>query len=687
MPHIAITRFGLGMYTDDSPGKIPLGSARSSKNIHHNRGTGRAKLRSAIDRVWATRIAASATLAAYEYVSASGTRVLLTKHGTSLYTFALTPGTALGSILASMTASFLPAMCTALGYVHIADSGKNYISGGTSGTTYELQKAAPTGVITLASAGTATGNASGTIYYSYTDVTPEGVESPPYVALAVTRTADQGVTVTNSSLSFTAPYTTKNLYRSTAGSNQMYRVTTALVAASFPYADTSLDTALTTVSLTHLDDSVSAGIEKPGAAKHNCFHKGRLFLANFSGNTNRLRWSQIETPTQFSNQTDAYADIGNLDGGDITGLVSFRGSLVIFKTTSIWVMNGDADETNFVFFEAVPGKGCAAPRTIVADGDDRILFLSACGLLSFDLSGVPKIPLSAPIAVDLDDLEYADRWDRFCAGIDLCEREYLLSVTIDGGTTNTKTHAYSLDTGAWGMREWNMGQITPSCYTVTGGPGQIRAANDKVKLYFGDDNGYLYEVDSETGADGITSGDKSGTVTGATATTTTCSAAAFRTTGNGLTGLGMTVYRAADKTYETTLISSNTATIITHAALSGTAVAVDDTVYVGAYEGLLSLNRLDLGTVQRKRYARIEIAFEKATHAIKLKLGYSLEDGTVPTATTEYLLNTGYKARLPIHRSGHGLSPYLDIIGVSHSLDILGVSVDADVYATFGPTS
>ena len=287
MRPIVIKDFGRGRVTALAAALAPFGSASDSVNLLHNRGKNTAELRNPINRTWATRAANGNVLWAFEYVKSDATIIYLTKVVDTLYTFdALTPGTALGSIEASMTSGFRPSGVNANGKVFIADSGKNYSSDGTSDGTHELQLAAQSsGWITLASAGSASGNAAGTVYYSFTRTQLyDAAEHAPSAGLAVTRTVNQGVTVTNAALSFTDPWTTVTLYRTTAGSTQMYLVASGLTSGSFPYADTSLDTALTTVSTVHLDNSISASIDKPLAGKHACWHRDRLFIANFSGN-------------------------------------------------------------------------------------------------------------------------------------------------------------------------------------------------------------------------------------------------------------------------------------------------------------------------------------------------------------------------------------------------------------------
>ena len=755
MPRLPIAQFGRGRVTAQNATKIPLGAARDSLNLLHNIGVSTATLRAFMDRVNATAPAALPVLMLHELVVAAGTITLLAKVGTVLYTWSLTPGTAMSSILTGLDATHLPGVCTAGGAVFVADFAvNNYITQGTSGTSHEFQKSGPEGTMSLAArADTAVGNAADTaLDYYMTDLEPNtGEETPPNATTTVNRTTDDGVAITG--LTYTGHFTSKRIYRVNAGLTQPYLVVTLAISAttfrarstnvatittaaahslqvgqsvtitglpaaynvtvavaSTPttttftysnvaadegstadtagtvykagYLDDSLDSALTTASEVH-DADGAASIEKPEAAKFCCFFKGRLFLANLSVAPSRIRWSKVLEPTQFSNATTARLDVGKNDGGEITGIVPFRGSLVIFKTNSIWVMNGDEDETTFSIFEAVPGKGCVAPWTIRRDGDSRIFFLSAAGVLTFDLSGVPEIPLSDPILADVRTL--ADRRDFFCAGLDTRERLYLLSVAPAAATTNTKTHVLNLDTGAWGRFQFAMGEVTPSCYGDTGQSGPIRNSVGQVLLYFGDEVGYVYQTDATTTGDGVTSGTTEATITAVTGTTTSASAAAFRTTGDGLKGLGLTLRRAADSTYETVRITSATGTVITHAAWVGTAAAISDTIFVGALQATLSLGRIDLETNRRKRWHRIEVEFEKQTATTPLRVGYTLDGDTAPTATGEFAMSNNYFARKRIDRRALALSPYLDVIGTNYDFDLLRMHVDVDVLAVGHP--
>lgn len=681
MPPITIRDFGRGRNSDKNPSQLTPGEARDSLNLWHSR-VDEAQARLPVDRVWATRPnGAAPVLCAFQF-KAGSTEYRITKQGDKLYSFTLTPSTALTQLKTGLDSTHLPGVAVANGLAFIADwQAKNYVTDGTASGTNELQKAAPSSsAFSLASAGTATGNAAATITYWYSDVDAfSGAESPPCAAKTVSRTADQGVTVTNVSLDFTTPWTTKKLYRTIAGSDQPYLVASGLDASDFPYADTSLDTALTTVSTIH-DSDGNASVEKPSAAKHACWHRGRLFLANFansgSDTPTRVRWSRILEPTQFENTTSAAWDGTKNDGaGEVTGIVSFRGALVIFKRYSIWVMNGDENQSNFSFFQ-VASVGCIAPRTIRKFGNERILFLSANGVYSFDMHSA--VCVSDMVEPDFATLALSTRSDFMCAGVNPAKRAYLVSVSPSGASTNTKTHVLNLDAGAWGRHELGIGVMVPSCYSDTSDEGPIRNSTDLVKLYVGDESGYLYETDSTAAVgDGVTSGTVSATVTGYAANVTTASAASFRTTGDTLKGLPMTLLRAADSTYETVAITSNTGMAITHAAFSGTNPAVGDTIYVGAFQATLSLGRVGGATTNKKRFVRMGVGFEKeATFTYNLRMGYTLDGDSVPTSTQNVDQSTGFRATREVNRRAVAVSPYFDMIGPVIAFEPIVIELD-----------
>lgn len=696
---VPIPEFGRGRFTSKNPNHLETGEARRSLNFLHNLGPKTCRRRDALDRIWATRLGSvtAPVLGVAQLDQTSGTIIRFAKIGSQLCTFTLAQTDAPTSIKTGLDATHLPQFAPANNLMFMADwAVKNYVSDGTSGGTNELQKDAPTGAFTLSSAGSAVGNPSGTVKVCYTDYDPTtGTESPPSATSTQARTADQGVRVTDSSLTFPAPYTKKFVYMTKAGGAQMYRVSGQLGSGDFPYTNTTLDSALTAAALSTVHDDVGvAAIEKPEAAKHICWHRGRMFLGNLLGDPSGLRWSKLGEPTQYSNDSIAYRAIGKNDGDEITGLASFRGTLVIFKRQSIWLMNGDDDEQNFTFFAAVTGTGCVASRTIAKDGDRALYFLSACGIYRYDLNlavdvsdAIQSSDFDEP---NLDDLDYVNRRDFFCAGVNPCDRTYELAVTPTGGTVNTDIHVLNLDPGSFGMFAYGMGKLVVSCYSDTSDVGPIRNGAGRPKLYVGTEAGYLYETGSETGADGVTDGTTEATVTGFDVPTgvITCSAAAFRTTGEKLKGLSVTVRREADDSYETLEISTNDATSVTPTTTtwSGDPPAVGDTIYIGAFESTLLLGRFDAGSASLKHWYWLAALLQREPHGTPLRIGYFLDDETEANETKEFLMDEGSRAEMDLGRRVAGLSPYFDIIGVACPLEILLLEVRVEVFEKRMPT-
>ena len=144
--------------------------------------------------------------------------------------------------------------------------------------------------------------------------------------------------------------------------------------------------------------------------------------------------------------------------------------------------------------------------------------------------------------------------------------------------------------------------------------------------------------------------------------------------------------RAAGSTYETVRITSNTGTVITHAGWSSAAPVADDTIFIGAMQATLSLNRMDRDTSHKKHWHRIEVEWEKASAATPvIRVGYTLDGDTAPTATGSFAMNNHYFCRKRIDRRAVGLSLYLDIIGVAFAFDLLRLDVYADELAVMRP--
>lgn len=188
-------------------------------------------------------------------------------------------------------------------------------------------------------------------------------------------------------------------------------------------------------------------------------HKNRIFLGNCDSGTNksRVRYSGSDTtPTDVEYyKSTSYIDVQQDDGDQIQKLIPFLDSLLIFKTSSTWVLRGN-NPRDFELVLANPSVGCVAPRTVAA-WDKGVIFLSARGVFSFDGSKVTR--LSEKIDSALNDLPVANLSQS--NGV-VFQQKYYLFVHELGGTSYPDTaYVFDLISGTWTKyRGWNIWHAT-----------------------------------------------------------------------------------------------------------------------------------------------------------------------------------------------------------------------------------
>ena len=673
MERLILDTFGRGLNTSENSTLLKPGEARVSRNLLHDYGDNRAKLRSGIDRQFPTRWSANPVYGLYYYVNNSGTGFNLAQVNGDLRTFSTSTSS---SIDTGHQTTGVSRFAQALGFWLEADArDNNYIGSGTAG--YPFQIAAPSIAFTATAVADATAAdigssllSVGTYYYDYARYSTVTTEISPArgTQVSVTTTAgNQRVTLNASAIAATEQFDRIRIYRTKAGGTQYYELAD-VTPANFDSGQTdgTPDASLVTISTIHTAAGAS-NTDRPAAATDIVFHRGRIHVIGLSGARSRHRWSQLNSYS-FNSTTTARHDVESDDGDNLYRGFSFDGGLVLFKDHSIHLMNGDVDELSFTWQVASnrdAGVGAYCPFTAVAT-PIGIIFQGECGIYVFRPGMSRPQIISGSIQSTLEDLDYAYRL-LFVGGYDPCLRAYLLSVTPSGQTENTITLVYFIDTGHWGEFRYGMGNIRPSVWA------QITNSSSRQKAYFGETEGYVYETETSNDSDGVSSGTESGTVTSGSSTTLTDSTAAFRTTGDGIRDLSATI-QTGTGTYETQEISSNTATELTTA--SWTTTPASQSYWVGAIEGILSLGRLDCGTAGYKRFVRLSFEFQSQSHSIPLLLGYTIDGDTEPT-TVESVTQTGiFRASTIVNRIAVGLSPYIRIVGNNQGFEILKIEVD-----------
>lgn len=651
---------GRGRFTKRNPSKIPAGGARDSLNVDHD-VPDRAAVRPAINRAFASRPTGTTgpMLGMYEYIATTGVGKYLFKTNTKLFETDAIDSAGWNELISGMDNGWIAQFATLGDTVFIADRTANYVTKGTSSTSLELGKSSSFGSMSGSSGGSAVGNAAGSVKYWFTDVEPNsGMETPPVAitGTSVSRTADQGVNL--SGLTYSGLFTRKKIYRTKVGSQQPYFVGT-LNYPTTTLADTSLDTSLTTISTVH-DEFGFTSIEKPQAAEHICVHAGRVWIAY--GST--LAWSRLYEGTQFENFTYSKIQVQPNDGDRITGIVSFRGSLVVFKRRSIHIVNGSTNDRQFICKPFTQRVGARCPRSIVVE-DDMILFLTDnAGVYTFDMAS------ANPVSVEIEDevcsaLDWSDAGcNLVCAGYNRFRRQYHLSVRRTGETSNTRTHVLNIRTGAWGRVEYCGNKSIPSCYA------EMRNGSSVLKMYVGSSDGFAYETETTAGADGVRGGTKTGTITSSASTTkATISTATFYTTGEGLIGLNA-VAVLADGTEIVRKITANDGTEVTVDAAWG-ATVVGATLYIGWIEAVLFMGRLDMDDAGYKVVTRLNLSWEKQTHATPMRVGYVVDGDSPPTSYKALVMNGGYRGAINVNDRFVGFSPWFRMSGTDIGFDLI----------------
>lgn len=137
------------------------------------------------------------------------------------------------------------------------------------------------------------------------------------------------------------------------------------------------------------DYSAAAGTHMP-MAEHVASVNGYMFTGNVRhDNTNfpnRLRWSHPSQPERW-HEFD-FLDI-NKGGSKITAIVPFTDHLVIFKTDSVWALNGHNADT-WELAEVTNDIGCPHEQG-VAVGTQALFFFGGEGVFQYTRGGISEI--------------------------------------------------------------------------------------------------------------------------------------------------------------------------------------------------------------------------------------------------------------------------------------------------------
>lgn len=190
----------------------------------------------------------------------------------------------------------------------------------------------------------------------------------------------------------------------------------------------------------------------PSRTKFLAVFKNTMFASG--DDLNEVRYSSPLFPESFP--VNNILSVGDDAGGPITGMRSTKNALVVFKNRGIYLIKGDPVSG---FFAQTLNKdiGCIAPDSIVELPGLGLVFLSNKsvylleGALENTGSVTSVVNLGSEIPNQLERINDSAAI-RSSAAVYQRDKEYWLSIPIDGSSKNNMCLIYHYEIGSWSVR-------------------------------------------------------------------------------------------------------------------------------------------------------------------------------------------------------------------------------------------
>ena len=499
MPPLRATAPFVGLNTQENESLLAPNEATEALNINLNRGT--IKRRDGWSQVSSTSgINTGEILGIYDFRRASGGASYLTntliKAGTSLWnrTDSATANIGPGAFTAGTLADF----ATFEDIAYIADTGDLKSTNGAG--TFDAVITRPSDLPHIAVTAHADGELTGTFSWKYTWYSPtykqESPASNPSIADGTTTQSHialkfKGDKATLSNLPDTKPDArdndstwVKRIYRRnhTLGQTQWLLVGTA------SRADTTFVDNVPEHLVSNTDVAPYSSTTDLEGVRNIEEHGGVMFMAK---DDCRLFFSK---PQEAWSVTDFISIGGDAERGKITGLLSWKGLLYIFKEDSIWTLDGLLRE-DITTKQVVRGVGCYSGHSIVSS-DEGVYFLGEDNFYVFD--GQNAYPISDPITSDVIARNRSN--DLRCVGVSDQENGSIIWTWSTAGNILDKCYVYfkansqRVEKPSWA--KWEFSQRVQYLARVT----TSDSTADK-KVWYGFNDGDVGESNS-AGGDG-----------------------------------------------------------------------------------------------------------------------------------------------------------------------------------------
>ncbi len=199
-----------------------------------------------------------------------------------------------------------------------------------------------------------------------------------------------------------------------------------------------------------------------GVRKLGAFPPNARFISSFKntmfvcGETdNQIRYSVPNFPETFPRRNRI--DIGDGDGGPITGIRATKNALVVFKSKGIYLIKGDSNK-GFSAQTLTRDVGMSAPGSLAELPGLGLAFLSEKGiyLLEGALENTGTITNIVKISTEIShqiEIINSSASVRAVGLLNEDDGEYWLSVPVHGSEVNNLLLVYHYMAGSWSVRE------------------------------------------------------------------------------------------------------------------------------------------------------------------------------------------------------------------------------------------
>lgn len=575
-----------------------------------------------------------------EYNKADGTRIRYAKASQTLYTFDLS-GTIAATALTSLTADAVPGWTVHNDLFILCDPSGNFIGNGT--VFGALGASGPTAPTLALAAGSEL--EVGAYNFKISRYSTVLVEESALSAVASITTTGGNERVTLSNLpALDSIWDRIRVYRTLVGGTSYFLDAERSVATD--YTTTVSDATLATQTPAPTTDTV-----RPPAAKFPVIHLNRLWLFGLDGDDDAGRMSEPGLPYRFPSSNRITFSVK--DGDSVTGAWVRDGRLYVAKKSKIFQLLGDGAD-NFELQEVDPGRGLGAERTLVTIGGRELILDLENGPFAFPSAPGDQDKIGVHLLPEVRQWN-ASRAAKFVAGHEPMSRAWYISATTDTAmSANDAVFAYHYERGTWSKLR----------LSGVGAFGSFHDANERIRLFYGTDDGYIHRIDADGNAlRANLGGANSGTVQSGTATTVTTEGS-LATTSDGWEDEYLTViFLDADgqvEAIERKKITSNTASVFTTAAWAARAPRLNDLWFAGAFFMDALTGKHDIG--DREHLKHIPwwwLYFTPQDHASKLYAALIADDDDATDDAKLAGFSTVQKTsqQLPFVRGGGGRRP------------------------------